>query len=80
MSSVILSMAAFEVIIYGRFWVTAKGQRTDRSTISGMNPDWFWTLVFVLFIAGTYIAEAFSRQHKRMKEIEKRLGLLERKG
>jgi preprotein translocase subunit YajC len=43
-----------------------------------VSSDWFWTLVFVLFIAGTYIAEAFSNQRKRMKEIEKRLDSLER--
>jgi len=42
-----------------------------------MNNDWFGLLVFVLFIAGTYIAEAFSKQRKRMKEIEERLERLE---
>jgi cbb3-type cytochrome oxidase subunit 3 len=39
--------------------------------------DWFGLLVFVLFIAGTYIAEAFSKQRKRMKDIEERLVRLE---
>jgi len=41
--------------------------------------DWFWLLVFILFIAGTYIAEAFSKQRKRMKEIEERVERLETK-
>jgi len=45
-----------------------------------MKSDWFWILVFVLFIAGTYIAEAFSKQRKRMKEIEERLGRLVQEG
>jgi len=39
--------------------------------------DWFWVLVFVLFMVGTYIAEAFSKQQKRIKEIEERLERLE---
>jgi cytochrome oxidase assembly protein ShyY1 len=41
--------------------------------------DWFWLLVFVLFIAGTYIAEALSKQRKRMKDIEERLDRIETK-
>lgn len=45
-----------------------------------MKSDWFWILVFILFIAGTYIAEAFSKQRKRMKEIEERPDRLESKG
>jgi hypothetical protein len=41
--------------------------------------DWFWILVFVLFIAGTYVAERFHKHSERMKKIEERLGRLEGK-
>jgi hypothetical protein len=44
-----------------------------------MNADWFWLLVFVLFIAGTYVAEALHSQRKRIKSLEDRLGRLEGK-
>lgn len=44
-----------------------------------MRDDWPWLLTFILFIAGIYIAEAFSKQRKRMKEIEERLERLETK-
>ena len=44
-----------------------------------MRNDWPLILIFILVIAGTYIAEAFSKQHKRMKEIEDRLERLETK-
>ena len=43
-----------------------------------MNSEWFWLLVFVLFIAGTHIAEAFSKHRKRLDDIEKRLNKLDR--
>ncbi len=32
------SMAGFEVIIYGRFWVIAEGQRSDDDSISSSSP------------------------------------------
>jgi len=44
-----------------------------------MNGDWFWALVFVLFIAGLYIAEAFDKHRKRMAKIEERLNKIESK-
>jgi len=42
-----------------------------------MRDDWFWILIFVLFIAGIYIGEALSMQRKRLKDIEERLDRLE---
>lgn len=45
-----------------------------------MNSDWFWLLVFVLFIAGTYVAEALHSQRKRIKTLEDRLDRLDLKG
>lgn len=44
-----------------------------------MKEEWFWGLVFILFIVGTYIGEAFSNHRKRLKNIEERLDRLERK-
>lgn len=44
-----------------------------------MNGDWFWALVFVLFIAGLYIAEAFDKQRKRITKLEERLEKIESK-
>jgi hypothetical protein len=43
-----------------------------------MNSDWFWLLVFVLFIAATYVAESFDKHRKRLDSLEKRLDGLER--
>ncbi len=43
-----------------------------------MKSDWFWILVFVLFIVGTYIGEALSKQRKQIAKIEERLNRLER--
>jgi hypothetical protein len=44
-----------------------------------MNGDWFWALVFVLLIAGLYIAEAFDMHRRRMEKIEERLDRIESK-
>lgn len=44
-----------------------------------MNGDWFWALVFVLFVAGLYIGEAFYKHRKRMAKIEERLNKVESK-
>jgi hypothetical protein len=44
-----------------------------------MKSDWPWILVFVLFIAGTYVAEALHSQRKRIESLEDRLGKLEGK-
>jgi preprotein translocase subunit YajC len=43
-----------------------------------MKSDWFWGLVFVLFIVGTYIGEALDSQRKRMEKVEERLNRLKR--
>jgi hypothetical protein len=44
-----------------------------------MKGDWFWILGFVLFIAGTYVAEALHSHRKQIKEIRERLERLESK-
>jgi hypothetical protein len=45
-----------------------------------MKSDWFWILIFALFIAATYIAQAFDKHSKRLKKIEERLERLEHNG